>query len=343
MGSRARVRTASPSTWAAALAGTAVAGAIVLAMSPASAEAASTTTTLTLTGMVSSTCDLGAGGTVAYVARGGTMTIKASLAGASVKLPVLGAVPLDSAHLASFVDEVTIDTTKHTLRTPSDSIVLRHVEGTHTISWKATAVSLLGGIGTVRLSPGNVVGGELDWSGKIVGSASTDCGIAVSVPTTKLHAGTHTVTVPGADVSLPNPVPSLLDKLPKPPAAGSGTVSQRPSGALDYTPPGVTVPQQVMPHAVNYGGVGGTGGSGGTGAAAGGGGAVAPAGGRTAGSPTPTTSPAAKIKPGAGGDLGQHDRLGGAQLPVLLAIAAILALFTVSAMWARTQLLRHLR
>lgn len=83
----------------------------------------------------------------------------------------------------------------------------------------------------------------------------------------------------------------------------------------------MTVPQQVMPHAVNHGGVGGTGGSDGTGA----------------------TSPAAKIKPSAGGDLGQHDRLGGAQLPVLLAIAAILALFTVSAMWARTHLLRHLR
>jgi hypothetical protein len=316
-------------------------------MSPAHAEASTTTTTLTLTGMVSSTCDLGTGGRVAYVAPGGTMTIKASLVGASVNVPLVGAVPLDSAHVASFVDEVTIDGKRHTLRTPTDTIVLRSVRGTHTIAWRATGVSLLGGLGTVPLTADRVglpVGGELDWTGTIVASKNTDCGVAVSVPTTKLHVGTHTVTVPGADVSLPNPVRRLL---PTPRTGASGSPgaaahSSRPAGsAVGYTPPGLTVPQKVMPHAVNYGGdVGAAGGTGHVAAA--GGGRTAVGGDAAGSSPTPTTSPAAKVKPGAGADLGQPDQPAGVRLPVVLALAAILALFTVSAMWARTHLLRHL-
>jgi phosphohistidine swiveling domain-containing protein len=328
----------------AGLAGAAAIGGLVLAMTPAHAEASATTTTLTLTGMVSSTCDLGTGGTVAYVAPGGTMTIKASLAGASVQVPVVGTVALDSSLVASFVDEVTIDGKQHTLRSTSDTIVLRNVTGTHKISWQATGVSLLGGIGTVPLNASNVVGGELDWSGTIVASKNTDCGIAVSVPTTKLHVGTHTVTVPGINASLPNPIPKLLPTA----KASSPSVAppHRPSGgAVNYTPPGVSVPQQVMPHAINYGGVGGADGTGHAAAARGG---AASAGGSASAhtSPTPSASPAAKVRAGAEPELSQPDQPVGLRRPILLALAAILALFTVSAMWARTHLphlLRHPR
>jgi hypothetical protein len=288
--------------------------------------------------MVSSTCDLGTGGTTAYVAPGGTMTIKASLAGASVRVPLVGRVALDSSHVASFVDEVTIDGVRHTLRSPSDTIVLRDVSGTHKILWRASSITLLGGLGTVALNASNVVGGELDWAGTIVASKNTDCGIAVSVPTTKLHVGTHTVTVPGVDVSLPNPLRKVL---PAPRTQASSAVpSHRPSGGVVNNPPTEqSTSQRIMPHAINHGGAGRTAHVPATGDGA------APARGSASAhrSATPSTSPAAKVKPGADIGLGKPDRSGGVQPPALLALAAILALFTVSAMWARTHLLRRPR
>ncbi len=358
-----RGRLSSPTTWVALLAGGAVAGAIALAMAPANAEAASTTATLTFTGLVDSNCQFSTGGTTAYVAPGGSVTIKASLAGASVKVPATlpglppVTVPLDSAKVASFVDKVKIDGHKHTLKTAKDKIVLNNVNGTHQIAWKATAVSLLGGLGTVPLNGNDVnlpAGGQLSWSGKIVASKNTNCGVQIAVPTVKVSAPGHTLTVSGTNVSLPNPIPSITGKLPTltPPNLPTGSSSSTPAhhpktrsgggGTIKYTPPPTTVPEKVMPHAVNFGG-GGSGNGGFAPPAAGGGGVAAPvAPPVTSTAPAPPhTSPAAKIKPAKTVDVAQRDQLGGAQLPVLLAIVAILALSTVTAMYARMFLLRR--
>jgi hypothetical protein len=363
-----RGRLSSPSTWVALLAGGAVAGAIALAMSPASsAEASSTTATLTFTGIVDSNCQVSTGGVTAHVAPGGTVTVKASLAGASVKLslpaslpglpPTSITIPLDSSKVASFVDKVKIDGKSHTLKTASDTIVVHNVTGTHKISWRTEAVSLLGGLGTVPLNGNNVnlpAGGQLSWSGKIVASKNTNCGVQIAVPTVKVSAPGHTLTISGTHVSLPNPIPSITKKLTLPNlptgASSSGKPANHPktkanSGpTVKYTPPPKTVPEKVMPHAVNFGGGGGSGNGGFAPPAAGGGGVVAAPAVQpvtsTAPAP-PTTSPAAKIKPAKTVDVAQHGQLGGAQLPVLLAIVAILALSTVTAMYARMYLLRR--
>ena len=361
-----RGRLSSPTTWVALLAGGAVAGAIALAMAPASAEASSTTATLTFTGIVDSNCQVSTGGTTAYVAPGGTVTVKASLAGASVKVSLPAAlpglpdksvtIPLDSSKVASFVDKVTIDGHKHTLKTASDTIVLHNVTGSHHISWKASAVSLLGGLGTVPLNGNDVnlpAGGQLSWSGTIVASKHTNCGVQISVPTVKVSAPGHTLTISGTNISAPNPIPSLTKKL-TPPSLPTGSSSSRPAhhpkttsgggGTIKYTPPPKTVPEKVMPHAVHYGGSGsGNGGFAPPAAGGGGGGVAAPvAPPVTSTAPAaPTASPAAKIKPAKTIDVAQHDQLGGAQLPVLLAIVAILALSTVTAMYARMYLLRR--
>jgi hypothetical protein len=364
-----RGRLSSPTTWIALLAGGAVAGAIALAMSPASAEASSTTATLTFTGIVDSNCPVSTGGTTAHVAPGGTVTIKASLAGASVKVKLPASlpglppnsitIPLDSAKVASFVDKVKIDGKLHTLKTASDKIVLHNVTGTHTISWKTTAVSLAGGLGTVPLNGNDVnlpAGGQLSWSGKIVASKNTNCGIQIAVPTVKVSAPGHTLTISGTHISLPNPIPSLTKKLTPPNLPIGGSSSSKPAHhpktkpgggpTIKYTPPPTTVPEKVMPHAVNFGGGGsGNGGFAPPAAGGGGGGGVAApvAAPVTSTAPAPpTTSPAAKkIHPGKTVDVAQHDQLGGAQLPVLLAIVAILALSTVTAMYARLYLLRR--
>ena len=361
-----RGRLSSPTTWVALLAGGAVAGAIALAMAPANAEASSTTATLTLTGIVDSNCQVSTGGTIAHVAPGGTVTIKASLAGASVKVSIPASlpglpdksvtVPLDSSQVASFVDKVTIDGHKHTLKTAKSKIVLHNVSGTHHISWKASAVSLLGGLGTVPLNGNDVnlpAGGQLSWSGTIVASKNTDCGVQISVPTVKVSAPGHTLTLSGTNISVPNPIPSLTKKL-TPPNLPTGSSSSKPAhhpktksgggGTVKYTPPPKTVPEKVMPHAVNFGGGGGSGNGGFAPPAAGGGGGVAapaPAPVTSTAPAPPKTSPAAKIKPAKTVDVAQHDQLGGAQLPVLLAIVAILALSTVTAMYARMFLLRR--
>src|SRR4051812_2151362 len=95
---RRRVRARPFATVAAAVACGAAAAAtsMAIAMSSAHAEARSTTARLTLTGMVDGNCPVDVGGTTAYVAPGGTVTLAASLAGASVTVPLLGTVPLDS-------------------------------------------------------------------------------------------------------------------------------------------------------------------------------------------------------------------------------------------------------
>jgi hypothetical protein len=194
-------------------------------------------------------------------------------------------------------------------------------------------------------------GGQLSWDGSIVASKNTDCGIAIQTPKGKVSASDHTVTLPGVNVSVPNPVPSILSKLPTPPglptggssgaAGGHGGKKSGGGGTVKYTPPPTTVPEKVMPRAVHYGGGGGyappAAGSGGGGGVA----APAPQPSVTSTVAAPTTSPAAKVKPAKTVDLAQHDQLGGAQLPVLLAILAILALSGVTAMYARLYLLRR--
>jgi hypothetical protein len=224
-----------------------------ITISSAHAEAARTTARLTLTGMVDDNCPVDVGGTTAYVAPGGTVTLEASLAGASVKVPLLGSVPIDSRHIAGFADTVTVDGSSHQL-SGGRSLVLHGVTAAKTVSWRPTAVtllpSLLGGI-TVPLNANNVslpAGGELDWTGRIIPSANTQCGVAVALPTVKASVGTHTVTVPGVGVtvSLPGRSHSATDPAPTSAPAPTGTSSVPPPSTGPSTrPPGGHTPSSA--------------------------------------------------------------------------------------------------
>jgi hypothetical protein len=364
-----RMRTRQWPAVTAALGSAAAVSALSMAItvSSAHAEAARTTARLTLTGMVDENCPLDIGGTSAYVAPGGTVTLEASLAGASVKVPLLGTIPLDSRHIAGFADTVTVDGGSHRL-SGGGSLVLRDITAETTVAWRATAVtllpSLLGGI-TVPLNANNVslpAGGELDWSGRIIPSASTRCGVAVALPTVKASVGTHTVTVPGVGVtvSLPGRSHTRTESAPTSVPVATGTSpavpppSTEPAGVPSHEhSPSSSGPGKHTGHAPRRGAIDQPARSGPgrhrmpaerdpTTAAAGP--ATAPASNPAASEPGGTSvvpigadhrAPAAANQVAAPGT----QRLTGGSLPALLAIAAMLALSLVSAIYVRQHLL----
>jgi len=196
------------------------------------------------------------------------------------------------------------------------------------------------------------------YSGSIVVATNPPGGqIGIQLPkqSISVKAGpVHTsVNLPGANVGVPNPVPGITSNLPKPPGlpggtsgGGSGHGAHGSKGGVDYTPPGLTVPEEVMPHAVNYGGAGGQ-----RYQAPG----ALPAksvGGHIVAAPAKVTATAAQpADPSnvANAGFAKSEGLGnsndgglfGKQLPVVLAIAAILALSLVTAGYARMMLLRR--
>ena len=200
------------------------------------------------------------------------------------------------------------------------------------------------------------------YSGSIVAATNPPKGqVGIQLPSqsVSVKAGpiSTSVNIPGATLTVPNPVPGITSKVggvvssvvnrvtggaKSTPAKGGASVPN-----VKYTPPALTVPQKVMPHAVNVGGAAGTGTAGGF-AAPGGNGqvgprVVAPAATSTAPNPNATTaaSSAATKPAGKSVDLADRTQLGGQQLPALLAIAAILALSLVTAAYARIVLIRR--
>ncbi len=197
------------------------------------------------------------------------------------------------------------------------------------------------------------------YSGSIVVATNPPGGqVGIQLPqqSISVKAGpVHTsVNLPGANVGVPNPVPGITSNLPKPPGLGGGGGTSNgggkhgtgSGGGVNYRPPGVTVPEEVMPHAVNYGGAGGQRYS------APGGLPAKTVGGHIVAAPASVTATAAQpadpsnvanagISKSAGLGNSQDGGLFGKQLPVVLAIAAILALSLVTAGYARMLLLRR--
>lgn len=174
---------------------------------------------------------------------------------------------------------------------------------------------------------------------------------SISVKAGPVHTS---VNLPGANVGVPNPVPGITSNLPNPPGLGGGGGSQgggsthgkHGSKGVDYTPPGLTVPEEVMPHAVNFGG------GGGQQYQAPGALPARSVGGHIVAAPAKVTATAAQpadpsnvANAGLSKPVGLGDNsdggLFGKQMPVVLAIAAILALSLVTAGYARMLLLRR--
>lgn len=251
------------------------------------------------------------------------------------------------------------------------SLPLRSLaQGTYSFRYVVERISLLTGVVTgcnrTTVTPTHDQLGALTkdnvkvtdnavYSGSIVVATNPPGGqIGVQLPqqSISVKAGpVHTsVNLPGANVGVPNPVPGITSNLPKPPGlpgAGNGSSGKKgSSGGVNYSPPGLTVPEEVMPHAVNYGGAGGQQ------YQAPGSLPARSVGGHIVAAPANVTATAAQpadpsnvanaglSKPVGLGD-NSNGGLFGKQLPVVLAIAAILALSLVTAGYARMMLLRR--
>jgi hypothetical protein len=156
-----------------------------------------------------------------------------------------------------------------------------------------------------------------------------------------------TITVPGVTVTVPTTIPSIpgLPGLPGLPGTGTSTGSTgntgtSTGGGLTYTQPGLTVPDEVVPKGGSgglYGGAyGGASGGAGNSGLLGLAGATPLSSDGTSASGTTTSGTSGKQTV----DLASN-KAPSAQMPVLLAILAILALSLVAAAYARLYLLRR--
>jgi hypothetical protein len=375
-------RRLSPTTWVAGLAGLAVVGAIALAMAPANAAATTVDAQLTLSGVAYS--DQPTGGSTVGVHPGDSVHFTSAAiptAGApsglsSVLSGLVGGVAglqvkITSGNLPGVSYPYLLGTVSNCPGGHSSLALNSLAKGTYNFKYVVEKISLLTGLlgkvtgcKTTQITPSHDQLGALTkdnvkvsdtatYSGSVVVASDPPKGTigaqlpqqSVSVKAGPIHTS---VTLPGATLGVPNPLPSITGKLgsllPKGGKKSTPASSKKSTPAsIKYTPPALTVPEQVMPHAVNYGG-----GGGGTGFAAPGGGSgggngggyVAPAPqATTTAAPAPTAT-AEPVKAAKTVDVAQKQTLGGAQLPVLLAILAVLALASVTGMYAKMYLLR---
>jgi hypothetical protein len=361
--------------------GLAVAGAAVLTMSPAHASASTVDAQLSVSGVATKANVLG--GTTVGIHPGDTVDFKASaLPTAGLEnVPALGSLLggiLGSLTGSNFQVVVTFDgnfpsvggqtitlggPTSGACKGKTDVPVTFPASGTYNFTWKVQYV-LTGLLGCSQKSLGSTTLNQLadagvalnasnQWIGKIVAAQDPPKGgISIQLPgisaspSIKGAPPLPGVTVPG--VSLPTVTVTLPDLGGLIPGGGGKTSgsghSSAPSSGTNYTPPGLTIPEQVVPK--GYGNGAGT-----VGAAGGGfgnalpdlGGALvngAPDSGAGAAAPSGSSSPAAANVSSNAADLAASPTPS-PQLPVLLAILAIIALSLVTATYARLYLLRR--
>lgn len=361
-------------TAAAALAlGLGAGAGVLLAAAPAGAapkpnyHSGSDTATFTVTGVLDRNCKVSTGGTAIWIRPGDSIKFDSALAGIEMSkaLPnnplggllgrVLRGTDVAGLNISATIDGNTSHPQKFTVRGDNTTNYPGSTHpalsaGNHTIHWRATGLALVPGLSktSIPLSSSDLKSGaNLSWTGAIhVTTSAPRCKLAVATPKTKISAGPVHVTVPGVTVTPPVSVPSLNPL----PASGSGNGGgtkphpRQPTSA----PPKVThstvlpVPAMVVPQG-DSGGYQGGGGY--LGARAGsldrfGNAAVRPANATAPGA----SSNAAPTQPSTGKhktiDLAAN-KAPSAQLPVILAIIAIIALSLVAATYARLYLLRR--
>jgi hypothetical protein len=362
------------SRWTAGVLGLALAaGATSLALIPAgSANAAQKPTpsytaghdeaTFGLTGVEDSNCVVSTGGTTVYIKPGDRIDFDTAIASAS-----LGGVNLLGGKLAGLNVKAVIDA--KTSAKESFSVgagktvkVAGLSKGDHTLSWTATSVSVV--LPATLLTPAKTItiplsndslqsGAKLSWTGVIhVTKGAPQCTVTVATPKVGVSVGPIKVTVPPVQVTvpgvkLPTSLPSLPNLLPTKSGSAPSTGATRPAtgkSTYKYTPPALTIPDEVVPHgqgdAVYSGGGVTTGGGSDT-------------SGLTDGTPSTTTSTApngtvqtsaAQVTQNSTGkhktiDLASSTDSHSGQLPVLLAILAVIALAMVAGTYARLYLL----
>jgi hypothetical protein len=306
---------------------------LVVLLGPRAGAAGTVTSVFSVTGVSTSNCPVSTGGADIYLRPGDTLQAKTSAVG----LTSLG-LPLDLSAIGGFAGKLVIDPTadspeKYDLSTENATISGLD-QGDHQFTWTATAVNLSGV--PIKLGLDATVakaGAALARSGTIhVTDKAADCSIAVRVPASSGYVSAG--GLPPVEVSLPT--------IPGRPANGAGPAPATTSHSSDLSnSPGPTVPEQVVPSgdfaaappnaAPPNAALPNTAG---TGDAA----PTTPASSSrpiaAAPLPTETTAP---IEATAVGLASRQSP--SAQLPVVLAIVAVLALVTVTATYARQRLL----
>jgi hypothetical protein len=346
----------------------AAAGTALLVAGPASAaptpsyHPGSDTATFAVTGVLDHNCPVSVGGTEVWIKPGDTINFDSSAVGINVKavdglftgvigqvagLNVSGQIDAGTTHAQSF----SVAGGKTTKFTNAKNLSA----GTHKLTWTATSLAvlpLLGGILPILGTLTNVplsssalgAGASLKWAGVIhVTDDAPQCKLSVGTPEAGVKVGPVQVTVPPLKVDVPVP------NLPTLPGGGNGGGSNGPGGGGGggssapgghYDPPPVTVPEQVMGNVGgNVGGVSPNGGGStqlGTGlpdrsSAANGNND------QESSDKTPGKSKTTKVV----GTAYTANKAPAAQLPVLLAVIAIIALSLVTATYARLYLLRR--
>lgn len=344
--------------WLAGVTGLAVAGAAVLTMSPAHAtpdpnpnyHPGSDKATFTATGVLDSNCLVSTGGTEVWIKPGDSIDFDSALAGISIATLGLTTKQIAGLNVDAKIDgKVVVD-----VAAGKDTPVANLAAGDHALTWSVKSIALLPGVLGALLPPVPVSsaalqsGASLNWSGIIhVTDSAPTCKLAVTAPTGTISIGPVKVPLPTVSVAVPEPtLPDLGGLLPgggsKTSGSGSGH-SSTPSSGATYTPPGLTIPEQVVPKGYGNGaGTVGAGGGFGNALPDVGGGLVngAPDSGAGAAAPSGSSSPAAARVSSSAADLAANPTPS-PQLPVLLAILAIIALSLVTATYARLYLLRR--
>jgi len=320
-------------------------------------HAGSDTATFTATGVLDSNCLVSTGGTEVWIRPGDAINFKSALAGIS-----LASLGLTTAQIAGLNVTAAIDATStsagqnvsvaggHTTVFPKPGQTALS-SGNHRLTWTVKSIALLPVLGVlvppVPLSSSNLQSGaSLSWTGVIhVTTDAPQCKLSVSTPKAAISVGPIKVTVPPINVGVPLPtLPALpaLPKLPGLPGRKTTAPGGHPTtpGGIRYTPPPLTVPEQAM------GGIGGSGG-GFQGVLPDGGGStrlgtnLRDVSGTNAAKSQSSGKSGTKVKPVTKRIDLAANKAPAAQLPVLLAIIAIIALSLVSATYARLYLLRR--
>jgi len=347
--------------WLAAGIALAIAGAITLATASANASPRTVNAELSLSG-IATTANL-LGGAQIGVHPGDTVNFVPSTIPTAglTNIPTLGTA-LDSLlqtilgkttgyqitmHLPSTFPGGARNVTLGACAAQKNLAVNFPTKGDYTFTWSAVAISPL------CLLPANI--------GSLAGNQLKNAGIALNATNqwvanihvaTDAVAGGISIQLPGVSIapSLPGlgQLPTVGINLPtlglSVPAIGGGSTpagsGSTSAGGGGYTPPAVSIPQQVVPHPDDTGALGPLGGGFGT--------------------PLPTINTSPSTAPVSGASSGSHSKptakpststkqqqaasskkLTTAQLPVLLAILAIVALALVTGTYARLYMMRQ--
>jgi hypothetical protein len=350
--------------WLAGAVGLAAAAMTVLVMQPAGANPVTVRAQLSLSGVVTATSPLG--GTTVGVHPGDSVTFQASLTptagldalGLSALVDALNTVGgitmvADFSQLpgASKLDTLTTKASAYALSGTKSATFTFPAAGTYHFTW--TARNLLGVInldGNQLAAAGIKLNAQNQYVGEVVvadnppqGGISLQLpGVSVA-PSLAVVGQLPTVGVPNVTApTIPVAVPTIVPGLP----GSSGKPGGQPSSGLNYTPPPLSVPEQVVPK--GDGAVAGPDLNADPDLAIGGFGDALPALGSNGGAAHPASSTAREPAAVPAGhpvsekpvEIAASPQSPSGQLPVILAIVAIVALSLVTATYARLYLLR---